>query len=328
MINQIEFLGGNKANHDRLFQQQSHSWAPPVDIDPLTNYRNYFWLPEGPSVVPVDITKSGSISTIKVTSNASTGYRFSGYTGDNPVLTLYRGNTYKFEVDSKGHPFYIKTSKIDGSTLQYESDHVTNQGQDEGTVTLAIPKLDVSSELPNILFYACANHTSMQGSIVIEDLEDGFTTVDITTEVLGKKTYTTPDSVVFENGLKIKFAGTIPANYKNKEYYVEGVGDQIVLLSTDRMVVPETFSSATATVVWDEDGTENFDENPWDAGYDVPTEKDYFTINRNSKDFNAWSRSNRWFHETVITNMLSKREKIVERNLNETVMLSMREKKI
>ena len=185
LVNQIEFLGGNKANHDRLFQQQSHAWAPPVDIDPLTNYRNYYWLPEGPSVVQVDITKPGSVSTIKVTSNASTGYRFSGYIGDNPVLTLYRGNTYKFEVDSKGHPFYIKTSKVDGSTLQYESDHVTNQGQDEGTVTLAIPKSDVSSELPNILFYACANHTSMQGSIVIEDLEDGYTTVDITTEVLG-----------------------------------------------------------------------------------------------------------------------------------------------
>jgi len=302
LINQIEFLGGNKTNHHRLFEQQSHSWAPPVDIDPLINYRHYYWLPEGPSVVQVDITRPGSISTIKVTSNGSSGYNFSGYNGDNPVLTLYRGNTYKFEVDAKGHPFYIKTSKIDGSTLQYETDYVTNQGQDEGTVTFSVPESDASSSLPDILFYSCGNHTSMQGSIVIEDLEDGFTTVDITTEVLGKKEYTTPNSVVFENGLKIKFAGTIPANYKNKEFYVEGVGDQIVLMSTDRMIVPETYSTTSATIVWDADGTENFDENPWDAGFDVPKSKDYFTINRNSKDFNAWSRSNRWFHESVLTN--------------------------
>ena len=68
------------------------------------------------------------------------------------------------------------------------------------------------------------------------------------------------------------------------------------------MIVPEGFSSATQTVVWDADGTQNFDDQAWDAGFDVPTNKDYFTINRNSKDFNAWSRSNRWVHESVLTN--------------------------
>tara|TARA_B100000674_G_scaffold371678_1_gene314085 strand:+ start:3259 stop:17640 length:14382 start_codon:yes stop_codon:yes gene_type:complete len=302
LVNQIEFLGGNKSNHDRLFNQQSHSWGMPVDIDPLVNYRNYYWLPTGPSVVQVDISKPGSTSTIKVKNNAAGAYNFSGYTGDNPTLTLYRGNTYKFEVNAKGHPFYIKTSKIDGSTLQYEDDFVTNNGADVGTVTFTVPKADVSSDLPDILFYACGNHTSMQGNILIEDLEDGFTTVDITTEILGKKDYTTEASVVFENGLKIKFAGTIPAAYKNKEYYVEGVGNEIVLVDTARMIVPEEFSEATSTVVWDQDGTQNFDQDPWDAGSDVPVKKDYFTINRNSKDFNAWSRSNRWFHESVLTN--------------------------
>ena len=262
----------------------------------------YYWVPEGPSVVQVDITKPGSVSTIKVTNNAAGAYNFSGYTGDNPTLTLYRGNTYKFEVDALGHPFYIKTEKISGTTKQYDSDHVDNNGAMQGTVTFTVPTSDQSSGLPDILFYACGNHTSMQGNILIEDLQDGFTTVDITTEVLGKKTYTAPDSIVFENGLKIKFAGTIPAAYKNKEYYVEGVGNEIVLLDTSRMIVPEEFSETSQTVVWDQDGVENFDENNWDAGIDVPAKKDYFTIGRNSKDFNAWSRSNRWFHSSVLTN--------------------------
>ena len=302
LVNQIEFLGGNKANHDRLFNQQSHSWAPPVDVDPLVNYRNYYWLPQGPSAVQVDITQPGSTSVIKVTNNAAGAYNFSGYTGDNPNLTLYRGNTYKFEVNAKGHPFYIKTQKIDGDNFQYDSNWVSNNGQQIGEVTFTVPTSDQSSDLPDLLFYACGRHTSMQGNIIIEDLQDGFTTVDITTEVLGKKTYTAPGSKVFENGLKVKFAGSIPAAYKNKEYYVEGVGDEIVLLDTSRMLVPEEFSSATSTVVWDQDGTQNFDEDPWDAGDNVPTEKDYFTINRNSKDFNSWSRSNRWFHESVLTN--------------------------
>jgi len=301
LVNQVSFLGGNKSNHNRLFSQQSHSWAPPVDVDPLINFRNYYWLPQGPSVVQVDITKPGSVSTIKVSNNAAGAYIFSGYTGDNPNLTLYRGNTYKFEVDAKGHPFYIKTQKIDGSGSQYDTG-TADQGQDAGTVTFTVPKTVDGGDFPDLLFYACGRHSSMQGNIIIEDLQDGFTTVDITTEVLGKKTYTTPNSVVFENGLKVKFAGSIPAAYKNKEYYVEGVGDKIVLMDTARMIVPEEFSSATSTVVWDQDGTQNFDEDPWDAGDNVPTEKDYFTINRNSKDYNSWSRSNRWFNESVITN--------------------------
>ena len=172
LINQIDFLGGNKANHDRLFNQQSHSWAPPIDIDPLVNYREYYWVPEGPSVVQVDITKPGSVSTIKVTNNAAGAYNFSGYTGDNPTLTLYRGNTYKFEVDALGHPFYIKTEKISGTTKQYDSDHVDNNGAMQGTVTFTVPTSDQSSGLPDILFYACGNHTSMQGNILIEDLQD------------------------------------------------------------------------------------------------------------------------------------------------------------
>ena len=133
LLNQIEFLGGNKANHDRLFNQQSHSWAPPIDIDPIVNYREYYWLPEGPSVVSADVSSPGSISTIKVKNNAAGAYNFDGYTGDNPTLTLYRGNTYKFEVDALGHPFYIKTSASTGTGNQASG--VTNNGAQNGTVS-------------------------------------------------------------------------------------------------------------------------------------------------------------------------------------------------
>ena len=129
LLNQVEFLGGNKVNHDRLFNQQSHSWAPPIDIDPIVNYREYYWIAEGPSVVSANVSEPGSISTIKVANNAAGAYNFDGYVGDNPTLTLYRGNTYKFEIDALGHPFYIKTSKSTGTANQYDSDHVTNKEQ-------------------------------------------------------------------------------------------------------------------------------------------------------------------------------------------------------
>ena len=37
-------------------------------------------------------------------------YLFSNRAGeDNPVIKLYRGNTYKFNINAKGHPFWIMT---------------------------------------------------------------------------------------------------------------------------------------------------------------------------------------------------------------------------
>ncbi len=48
LVNQLRFQGGITNNHNRLFEQKYYSWAPPVDLDKLTAYWNYFWLPAGP----------------------------------------------------------------------------------------------------------------------------------------------------------------------------------------------------------------------------------------------------------------------------------------
>ena len=44
-------------------------------------------------------------------------------------------------------------------------------------------------------------------------------------EIIGAKNYTSPNGVIFTNGLKVQFRGPVePARYQNLEYYVEGVG--------------------------------------------------------------------------------------------------------
>ena len=44
-------------------------------------------------------------------------------------------------------------------------------------------------------------------------------------EIIGAKNYTSPNGVVFTNGLKVQFRGTVePPQFQNLEYYVEGVG--------------------------------------------------------------------------------------------------------
>ena len=53
LINQLRFQGALTNNHSRLFSQQYYSWAPPIDIDKFTNFSNYYWYPEGPSLITI-----------------------------------------------------------------------------------------------------------------------------------------------------------------------------------------------------------------------------------------------------------------------------------
>jgi hypothetical protein len=58
-------------------------------------------------------------------------YSFSGVNGQNPIITLTRGRTYRFEIHTDAfHPFEI-TGAPSGS--------VTNNNISEGTITFAVP---------------------------------------------------------------------------------------------------------------------------------------------------------------------------------------------
>jgi hypothetical protein len=79
-------------------------------------------------------------------------------------------------------------------------------------------------------------------------------------------------------------AGFSAVAISDKQYYVSGVGTAIELLPVTDFVCPETY------IVDANDSTIATE----------PGEIDYITINRASKDLNAWTRSNRWFHLEVI----------------------------
>ncbi|HTB83146.1 MAG TPA: hypothetical protein VK742_05780 [Candidatus Sulfotelmatobacter sp.] len=90
---------------------------------------------------------------------AMTAYAVNGV--NNPTLTLQRGLTYTFAVNSVGHPFDIKTNSTTGSGDRYLPG-VTGQGVTSGTLTFTVP-----ANAPNSLFYHCEVHAAMVGSINI-----------------------------------------------------------------------------------------------------------------------------------------------------------------
>ena len=145
------------------------------------------------------------------------------------------------------------------------------------------------------LYYQDGTDPEIFGRIKIinQDLAD---TLDIN-DIIGSKNYTSPNGVVFTNGLKVQFLGSVtPSSYQNNSYYVEGVGIAIRLLPVTDFVTPETYTQSS-TIPFD---STPFDVGNYDATLNAPLVQDYITINRASPDLNAWTRSNRWFHIDVI----------------------------
>ena len=250
--------------------------------------------------------------------------------------------------------FTVRYGSVYSNTGWYK----TNIGEIKG-----IPLLTAALDT---LYYQDGTDPEIFGRInLLEQPEESTLFID---NIIGKPNYTSPNDIVFTNGLKVVFRGDVrPASYKSgsfeftctattagtntittystedlysglavvftnptgglvsgvtyyvstvvnlfeftvattpdglpatlttssadfsatavvyKEYYISGVGTGIRLLPVSDFVTPETYVAASN-----------------DSSLPVPEETDYLTIDRGSRDLNAWSRSNRWFHIDVI----------------------------
>jgi len=148
LLQQIQYYGGNITNQSRLFKNESYSFDGQFDYDKFINFKNYYWLENGPACVPVS---SGNVPThndYDVTRNITlSGYNFSeSGTESNPVLVMARGGTYTFNINEPGHQFWIQTEPgISGKRAQQQNIStrevfgVANNGTDAGTVTFKVP---------------------------------------------------------------------------------------------------------------------------------------------------------------------------------------------
>lgn len=89
-------------------------------------------------------------------------YSFKGSSnGLNPPLVLVKGVTYTFNVNTPGHPFWIKVSPVAGTGGVY-SNGVTNNGASSGTITFTVPQ-----NAPNILYYVSQNDVKLINEIFV-----------------------------------------------------------------------------------------------------------------------------------------------------------------
>ena len=351
-MGQLNVFGANTDNHSRINSQETYGWNPNIDWDKFVNFREYYWLPTGPLSIPVRGQSREIVSTYTVTTEDqgdNIAYVFNDGLTRNPSLKLYRGQTYRFEIDTPGHPlaFAITRNFTPGSAVltagnegirgeglfdavlygnEYDQgeyivlpssgsvtfeaddnvstlypDGIRKLGEDgeevavayieKGTIEFTIP-----ANAPDRLYYISKNEIDTSGLFKIYDIEEN-SFLNVTDEILGKKTYKSANGVELSNGMQIRFQGdTEPAFYNQNNWYVEGVGDKIKLIKDQDLIIPAVYSE-NKTVPFD---SEEFDTLPFSNAGNYAANKDYIVINRASQDRNAWSRYNCWHHKDVI----------------------------
>jgi hypothetical protein len=170
----------------------------------------------GSNILPIPANHQKSFT---ITNNNSSSFNFEGI-GNNPTLTLFRGETYKFNVDAVEdfggieYPFWIRTQQLEGITERYDYNiGVVNNGDSKGTITFTVPY-----NAPNRLYYVSQNKSSMGG--VIEIVNSSTTPFDLI-----KNTLTYPATIqsgsIAKTGIDIVTAHEILTN--NKSFIQEEV---------------------------------------------------------------------------------------------------------
>lgn len=318
-INSVKIRNGNYTNHESINASEVYAWDPHINWDKFINFREYYWLSNGPQTVTVvgQSKEVQSTYSIKLKDNIDNlTYLFTpDGLSNNPTITLYRGQTYRFNVDVPNYPITFATRitftpgreygdpttntslVFDNGITKFDADGniVEDVFLEEGVIEFIVPET-----APDTLFYISKDDPNLSGIIKVFDILEN-TEIDVENEIIGKSEYTTSANFKLSNGMKINFAGNVfPEKYSKGEWYVEGVGEQIKLINSDDLKLSSLFVN-DIDVPFDDNG---FDQLPFSEALGYPLEKDYITINRGSNDGNLWSKYNRWFHIDVIEKSL------------------------
>ncbi len=311
-INQLNVFGANISNHSRVNNEEFYSWNPHIDWDKFVNFQNYYWLPNGPDVIKIAGQQLEIISTYNVTlENQLNTYTYL-FTPNglerNPTLTLFRGQTYNFEINCPGQPFSIKNLRTAGPQDRYQTIDFNQFAVETGTITITIPY-----DAPDVLYYVSEANVDVGGVIHVLSIEEN-TYINVDDEIIGKQTYTLPSGTKLSNGMMVTFTGRVePEKYASGQFYVEGVGSEIILINKNDLELISAYTTSEAVLF---DSTP-FDEMPFSDATSLASSVDYHVVNRASMDKNPWSRYNRWIHKDVINTSAELNGKIPSLNQNQ-----------
>ena len=116
--------------------------------------------------IPLNVLYSASYIPLEVT-NIGMSYNISQIGTGNPSLTCFRGTNYDFIVLTPSHPFTLRISSGDTSS---SVDGAYNNNVASG-ITSGRVMFTPNSATPNTIYYQCAIHSGMIGTISIKDYQ-------------------------------------------------------------------------------------------------------------------------------------------------------------
>jgi hypothetical protein len=160
LIQQIQFYGGLTNRHDRLFSNQSYSYNGNFDFDKLSNFNNYYWLPNGPEPVDVGIgfVRNDRDFVINFNNNKNS-YTVDVLPGFNPEITLRRSGNYRFNTAELPSGVWIQTEpSLTGfsqsnpklSVRLTEDLGVINNGGSAGVIRFDVPDRNSQESFKNM----------------------------------------------------------------------------------------------------------------------------------------------------------------------------------
>ncbi len=210
-INQLRYNNVNVDTHADLNDQEYYNYSGFNDLDKLVNYGEYFWLPAGPDSVQVFNSVVDMEKDFAVTRRTVAGvdeYSIDGSDNENPTITIARGGSYTFSVQQSGNPFWIQTEPGISGISNYGSNvstrkilGLTNNGEDNGTITFNVPATNAQNIMINATQAANPDFATDLGynqihNVPYQTLIDTHGGIDVQTEINGKSlVFVSPSTV-------------------------------------------------------------------------------------------------------------------------------------
>lgn len=87
-INRLRYFQAPVNNHDRLFETDFYSFAPPIDLDKFVNFQNYYWLPNPKYWPVIDIQTDDATVATQIIDEANYEHFFELNSSNVGVLEL------------------------------------------------------------------------------------------------------------------------------------------------------------------------------------------------------------------------------------------------
>ena len=295
--------GGLIDNQDRLFKTNQYAFAPPINIDKLINYQDYYWYPTGP-----EVTEVKGNSSVQINIDNIVGLK--NYTSPD-------GQTLRNEMVVQFTGDHIANT----STLTKDTTYIVTGVGNAIEFILPGDSTSAYAEFTNFPFEQSNVSTYTQSALneyyADSNLPDDFTVVtggdfkQVWLDIASKNTPGgDPVSRMYLGNLELSVGDAVTNNVRYLGNNAQRTGNVIyadvdgggqyylpdgVVHSTNFAIDDFHREYINPQIQFNLDQEKGWGTTPWSAET-TQDNPDYLVVQRGAKNENPWSRLNYWWH--------------------------------